>query len=255
MNIKEFKIFYRDICEIKNDNIIKKYLMFNYLFVSLLKSRLTNGINNEIAKRFFYIWKQFKEILEYEIKMYEIILNNKDKIDSLECKKVIGNLDKLSKRTEKYFYQRIDNLVNNCEIKQDFSSRQVINKYNQHLSEVIGLTISFDDIKIFLNYQDEFWNYIKPKTRFVDSRADSKHLFYETIMHFDDNKCLDDMRVFVPNIINLFTACVNVHEFTHAYDLYKKLGHEIEEDISGYEQKAELNEKKFILSYVLKKNN
>ena len=36
-----------------------------------------------------------------------------------------------------------------------------------------------------------------------------------------DNNCLIDIKVFVPNVINLETAVINVHEFKHAYDLWK----------------------------------
>ena len=74
-------------------------------------------------------------------------------------------------------------------------------------------------------------------------------MFYSVLMRFDDNNRLSDIRIYVPIIVDLKTALINIHEFKHAHDLYLKLGEEInnEEDL---EITARNQEKDFIDNYV-----
>lgn len=111
---------------------------------------------------------------------------------------------------------------------------------------------NFDVIKNFLSFPEDFWIYITPKIRFVDSLGDEKEIIYEALMHFDLNDCLDDIRVFVPFVINLKTALICIHEFKHAYDLFNLLGKKvlILDDI--FEKDARDKENEFIKKYVFK---
>ena len=111
---------------------------------------------------------------------------------------------------------------------------------------------NFDVIKNFLSFPEDFWIYIKPKIRFIDSLGDEKGIIYETLMHFDINECLDDLRVFVPVIINLKTALICIHEFKHAYDLFNLLGKKVLVLDEVFEKDARDKENEFIKKYLLK---
>lgn len=53
------------------------------------------------------------------------------------------------------------------------------------------------------------------------------------------------MKVIVPKIIDLKTACVNVHEWKHAHDLYQIIGKPMDKSDEDYEKSAKEMEKKF----------
>ena len=242
MTSEEYNLIYQNI---NNNNIIEDFYVISKFIFSI-------NSNTELLKECFSLLKIYSEIIEYEMNLYDIIINNKVKIDYQECRIIMRRIGDLNKQTIMYFNYMIsiikDAYAKNEEIKLNYSNKdfKFINENNDYLNEVIGLTIDFDFEKNFLNYPDAFWNYIKSKIRFVDSRGDEKHILYETIMHFDENNCLDDMRVFVPKIINLLTALINVHEFKHAYDLYHLLGKQVTYDVTEFEETASQKEKEFI---------
>ena len=113
--------------------------------------------------------------------------------------------------------------------------------------------ITFEDIKIFLNYPNEFWDYINPKTKKIDSKIPGNEIFYATLLKFDNNGRVIDIMVMVPYIIDVETACINIHEFKHAYDMYKLLNQYVDEKDSAYEEEAIKLEKKFKNKIYVKK--
>ena len=104
-------------------------------------------------------------------------------------------------------------------------------------------------IKQFLNYPDEFWHYIHKRIIYVDSTIFGNEIFYNTLMKFDQNNCLQDIKVFIPYIIDMDTAKINVHELKHAYDLYLRLGQVIDEDTESFEEDAIALEHNFVKKY------
>lgn len=113
--------------------------------------------------------------------------------------------------------------------------------------------ITFNDIKLFLNYPDEFWDYIDSKIKRVDSTISGNEIFYATLLKFDNIGRVIDMKVMVPYIIDIKTACINVHEFKHAYDMYRLLNKYVDENDSKYEEEAIKLEEKFQNKLYVKK--
>lgn len=107
------------------------------------------------------------------------------------------------------------------------------------------------EIKEFLKFPDEFWNYIKNRIIYIDSSISDSEFFYNTLMKFDRENKLIDIKVIVPYAIDLKTTLVNIHEFKHAYDLYLNLGKTIDNE-EKYEDSAVEMEKEFVKKY--KKN-
>ena len=108
---------------------------------------------------------------------------------------------------------------------------------------------SFESIKKFLNFSDEFWSFVGDRIKYVDGTISENKIFYCTLMKFNDCNELIDIKVIVPYIINLETALVNIHEFKHAYDLYFMMGKVIDNE-SFYEEQAILEEKRFMKSFI-----
>ena len=105
--------------------------------------------------------------------------------------------------------------------------------------------ITFEDVKLFLNYPNEFWEYVTPKIKRVDSKIPGNEIFYATLLKFNDNNQIKDIIVMVPYIIDMKTACINVHELKHAYDMYLKINEYIDDSDPKYEEDAIELEKQF----------
>ena len=247
-----------EIKEIRQENIEQKKSISKYIKMDLIKSFITFGYNHKITKECYKLYKQIIEIIDYENYLYSIINNNREYINYPEFCDLIDNLDELNEETVTYFYQMLDDIEDACDTKQEYRAAHLkrdfkfINETDEYINEVKGLTLSDIDIINFFNYSDDFWNYVKPRIRRVDFHDDEKNKLYEVVMHFDSNNCLDDMRIYVPYIINLKTALINVHEFKHANDLYYLLGKPISEDITEYETAASNLEKQFVNTYLSK---
>ena len=104
---------------------------------------------------------------------------------------------------------------------------------------------TFEDVVAFLDYPDDFWEFVKPRTRRIDATVPGNEIFFKTLLKFDDNGNIINIRVMVPYIIDLYTACVNVHEFKHAYDMYTRLNTFVDESDRKYEDDAVKTELKF----------
>ncbi len=64
----------------------------------------------------------------------------------------------------------------------------------------------------------------------------------------NENGILEDIRMIVPVIYDIKSLCVNLHEYTHAYELFSSLGKVYEWHVEESEQKARSAEKRYLLS-------
>ena len=103
---------------------------------------------------------------------------------------------------------------------------------------------TFEEVKTYLNYENEFWNFINKKIKFIDGSVEENKFFYSTLMKFDFNNNLKDIKVIVPFVTDLKTALVNIHEFCHAHDLYLMMGKPITNE-QEYEERAIQKENNF----------
>ena len=122
-------------------------------------------------------------------------------------------------------------------------------KYVDELNKKINKNFNLDDIKQFLDYDDNFWNYIKFKTLYIDSNMDNSKYFYGVLTKIINNTLID-IQVIVPNIIDLKTLLINIHEYTHAHDLYLCIGKSLASDLE-YENNARNKELEFIKKKIL----
>lgn len=107
-----------------------------------------------------------------------------------------------------------------------------------------------DNIKDFLNYPPEFWNFLESRIKVIDGSLDSSKFFYNTLVKKDEQNFLIDLLVIVPKIVDIKTAIINVREFTIAYELYKRLNTLIYDGESYYDDEAMKNESHFCNSYL-----
>lgn len=256
MDNNEKKILLAEIKERKSLNREQKFFMFKMFFETYLHSLFLYGRNDEITVETKSIWNKYNMIEKEEKSIYNYLLNNSNKINLDAALDLIDTLDEVNDETIYYYTDAFDDILDSCELKAKWRAQHRKKKFNtlvetdEYRITAFGLTLDFDSVKEYLNYPEEFWNYIFKKTAFIDNN----NMFhdYSVLMRFDNEEKLIDMRVYVPRVNSLKTALINIHEFKHAYDLFLKLGQPITNE-EEYEIVAHNKEEEFIKTYVRNK--
>ena len=92
------------------------------------------------------------------------------------------------------------------------------------------------------NMDKEFLDYIKDKTVIVPNTFNDYGCF--PILNEDGR--LSSIRLLIPEMNTLKDLSINIHEYTHAFELYKELGNVFIEDRDNRELRAREMEKKYI---------
>lgn len=101
-----------------------------------------------------------------------------------------------------------------------------------------------DALNLLEIYDEEFYKYIKQHTKIIKDTDNIKELCGCFIIK--DNNMIKGIRVLVPEIVNIETLLINIHEYTHAYEYYYKIGNLYFEDIENSEKIATSNEIKYL---------
>lgn len=249
----------KDILNIRFQNIEEIILMVKYCLVAYAKSVISFGFKHSVTSEVVRVWKEFLSIVIEEKNLLNKIVEYGLFVDVDEVYNFLDELDDLNEETILYYYRVLDDIETACEMgdswratrpKRDFRTLIEIDEYRKKL---YALTLSLENVKEFLGYEEDFWIYIKTRVLFLDSHFEEDNDFYGVNIKLDDSNFLIDMKVLVPRIINLETALVNVHEFNHAYYLYKTLGYPIVNDDIFYEEMTKSYENLFQDEYVKKK--
>ena len=259
MDKNDKKLLREVISEYNDENHEEYYDVLRNEIYTYLKALVSFGPKHKITKEVKEIWNEFKNNYYTELEYQNLLLKNFELIHYSEALDFLDLLQDYNEESVRYYYNAFDDIVDACDTKAEFRANHREKKFKPLESEkqiqlsYRGLTLSREEIINFLGYPQEFWNYLKPRMREVDPWVEENKYFWKTFLRFDENKRLSDMRVCVPGIVNIKTACVNVHEFKHAYDMYNKLGQEVDEEKPEYENDAKKKEKIFCDEYVLKK--
>lgn len=107
--------------------------------------------------------------------------------------------------------------------------------------------ISYSDVLDYLNYEDEFYEFLENRVILVDHYRDcfGDNSFYSVLTKYDKERLLD-LKVIIPKVVDITTAIIVVHELRHAHDLYKSIGITLSKNIEEYENIAIEEEKRFI---------
>lgn len=152
----------------------------------------------------------------------------------------------------------LDDIESEIEINRNYSYRRIPKNF-ETLTEtdefkfmVNGLNLTINDVKNYLNYGNDFWNYIKDKTKVIKnpySNYDLKMNYYGIWYDFNEDKEITKLIICIPEIIDLKTAQIAIHEFILAHDIYSG---NIKEDYI-LEEFAKQEKNKFKNDYLKKK--
>ena len=260
MDKNEKKLLKKIISEVNGQSSEEYYDILREVVYTYLKSLITFGRNSNITKEVIKIWNEFENNYFYEKELQKRLLKKYKTIHYSEALDFLDMIEEYNDESVRYYYDALDDIVDASEMKAEFRANHRPKKFKP-LSETEdidisfkGLDISIENVKEFLGYPQEFWEYIEPKIRIIDPYTIENELFYVTLLGVDDNNKLNEILVVVlPGIVNIETAAINVYELKYAYDMYKRIGQVLEEPKEKYEEEAKKMKQIFCKEYVLKK--
>ena len=205
---------------------------------------------SEVKELFGYL-AEYKEELEQEIYYLNYILDNIDRIDEQALERVLAFIDKVNESTYNYYDGLGEKYVNKS---YTFAPIYHLDRkypkfaHNELLiDEIKGLTLTSIDIDNYFNHATPYL-YLKERTKhmYTDDKS-----FYGVFTEMRDNR-ITAINVFVPQVVDLGTALVNVHEYKHGMDLYKYIGKE-QPSLENFEMTAKREEYIFRKEYVRNK--
>lgn len=252
-NIDELKkCLAEDINAMKHGSIGEMILIIKYSLISYMKSLLSFGYKSNITKDNLLVIKEMFNILRLENKMLDYILKNIKSFDFNSTIKVVMMLDELNEKTIRYYYDVIDDIEIAADMNNEFRGLRpsiflpTLIVTPIYAIEVIALGENFESLKTFLGFEDDFWNYIKDKVEFVDNELNDE----ETVEPIIENGIVKKIKVRVPKITDLQTALLTLDAYKKAYDLYKMLGCNYDENKV---EDSSFLQKKYQDEYLLKK--
>ena len=99
-------------------------------------------------------------------------------------------------------------------------------------------------------YNEEFFDYMKGKVTIIPSGSS---LEWASCFPKIENEILKDIHIIVPKIKTEKDLLVNIHEYTHARELYDELGSIYEDRVEERENKAKEMENVYIKRKSVKK--
>lgn len=229
--LKQKKELIYDIENMKNNSYEQMCLITFYSLSSFFKSLFIFGQKSEITKDNLNIIKEMFQILKKERKLLNYILKNLDKFDLDSTIDVIDTLDALNEKTIMYYYKVIGDIKIACNTKveargirmeQDFKTLIQSDSYS---NQVIALSINKENIKEFLGYEDEFWEFLKMRdtSNLKTTYEIAKEISY-VVPIYDENGILVDIKMFIPKVCDLKTALLCIKQYQRVYSLYKYIG-------------------------------
>jgi len=218
MTKEEGKEIKRIIRNINYLNIGQKIIMYKYFLKTLLYSIIIFGCFSEITSEVLNLRLESKKINSEENDIFSFIKKNLDKMNYEEVLDFIEVLNDLNSETIIYYLGQYDNIETACDMHsenryiRDKKSFKTLKESNDYKINALALTITFDNIKEFLHYDDYFWNEISEKIHFVDNHSYEGK--YGVI--FD----LDDIKIVLPEIVNLHTALISITVISDIYSKY-----------------------------------
>lgn len=174
-------------------------------------------------------------ILKTERRMLNFILDNLNVFDISAASAAVEMLDDVNEKTVHYYYQVADDIEEACEFREE--RRGIRPKKNfptlvqtsTYENEIIALAENKDNIKQFLGFEDEFWNYLKEIERSIKVAPEvAMEIAYVNAL-VDQDGNVSAIKLLVPEVVDLSTALLAIKLYRRAYELYKMIGNRYDE--------------------------
>ena len=189
----------------------------------------TFGFRSPLASEVKGYAKQIRKISKIERKIFDFIINNIDSINLEEAQEIVADIYDLNEQTYHELIHRIVCIEIACNTKdlrhlETKPAPQTLLTNNDIQMRVLCLTKKLADVKNFLNYEPEFWEFIKPKLNIEPSPA---YIAVHTCglkPIQDENGNLATFYTIIPQVVDMETGMIAADILKRAHDLYACVG-------------------------------
>lgn len=227
----------RNIKEMKSGSIEQMCLITFYGLSSYFKSLFTFGRSNKVTRDNLNIIKEMFSILRTERTLLNYILRNIDNFDINAAHDVVRMLDDVNDGTVRYYYDLIEDIEDAIDFDQEFRGYRPRNGYptliddRTYAGEVIALSENSENLKAFLGFENDFWEFIKDKTKKVDTSVDIMDKMVYAIPIYNHEGIIVSLQMMLPKVYNLESALIAIRVYKKAYEIYKLIGKKLDGEI------------------------
>lgn len=232
-------IDYKIYC-MRKKNTSRGCFMLLFSIEMYIKSVLAFGSDSSISKDIFAVWNEYFSIIRQERKIFNYLSKRKRDIDysTFSVDGFLDDLDELTEETDEYYIQVLEDMEVACQMHEEYRAKRMPRDFetivedDSLIEDMLQGTLNKKDIIKFLKLPREFMKYIKQDSfRIYDLNEEDENalLFYGVNYKQDEDGNLSDIKLFVPMITNLTTALINISEYYKAYQLYQRLGKNLDD--------------------------
>lgn len=229
MTKEEFKLLKRDIRETQLANLEAQIMMLKEYLILFINILINKGFSDNYLQELIKIKNEYIAILTEENNLLNLILKNGINKDLYAVDILFEKINELADKTINYYYDLLDDIEKEIEIDRGFSYIRLPKNFNTLIEDnelkllAYGLDLTLEDIKNYLCYENDFWDYIANKIKVIKKPYQDFNLkmhYYGVWYNFNENNELTKLIICIPEIVDLKTAQIAIHEFRHAHDIY-----------------------------------
>lgn len=225
---------YKIYC-MRKKNTSRGCFMLLFSIEMYIKSVLAFGSDSSISKDIFAVWNEYFNIIRQERKIFNYLSKRKRDIDysTFSVDGFLDDLDELTEETDEYYIQVLEDMEVACQMHEEYRAKRMPRDFetivedDSLIEDMLQGTLNKKDIIKFLKLPRKFMKYMKQDSFRIydlDEEDENTLLFYGVNYRQDEDGNLSDIKLFVPMITNLTTALINISEYYKAYQLYQRLG-------------------------------
>ncbi len=244
-----------NIKDMKNGSYEQMVLITLYSLSSYFKSLITFGQGSNVTRDNLNIIKEMFNILKKERQLLIFILKHIEEFEVEAVCNVVYILDDLNDKTVEYYYNVIEDIEDAVFMKEERRGIRPRKNFptliqsDSYTKEVIALTETKDNVKNFLGFEDDFWQYIEKHEYSVRTTPElAQEMAYVTYL-VDENHIVTGMKLLVPDVVDLSTALLAIKLYQQAYDIYKMIGSKYDSHMVGdYTEKQVKYQNEYLFS-------
>ena len=255
MTNEQIRNLKQDIREYQSQNVEEKILMGFYTFKAFMYSLVSFGYNSEVTIECEKVWKEFIDSLKEEKKIMKYLVRNGSLIDQVEADYLMDDLDSLNEDTVGYYYTVLDDIETACDMRQAWRARRprknfdTLTESTEMHKKACALTLNTDDIIQFLGFDSDYWSYIGSRI-LRDYMVDDTTMYGVNLKY--DNDILVDLKVIIPEVVNMETALINIQVLSDAHHAYEGLGTEYNDESISIRNEGITGKNRFTSEYLPK---
>ncbi len=220
----------KDIENMKSGQFEEMVLITFYSLSSYFKSLISFGASSNVTRDNLNVIKEMFEILSTERTLLNVVLKNIDLFNIDSATEVVRTMDELNDRTVEYYYNVIEEIEDAVDMKEERRGMRprknfpTLTQSSDYSTLVVALFENRDNIKSFLKFEEEFWNFIKSQEHIIEVPYEEALNVTYVVPITDNEGNVCDIRMILPKVIDLDTALLAIKLYCKAYSLYKRLG-------------------------------